>query len=171
MGEGREQKLEATTAITKAQMMVTEFAWINQARSSPTLSPGFSWLIQGPMWCSAAVWPCLISLIAVKMWDSPWAKRHARSEKGIVSRSKDSKGEIQPWQRYKTLRKKAGKKKMALWQCQASVSSHAATQTMPSPPTALEGMQWLCHWGGECTHVSPRWMASSRAASAVASFP
>lgn len=35
-------------------MMLTEFAWVKQA-ASPTLSLGFSWLIQGSMWSSAAV--------------------------------------------------------------------------------------------------------------------
>lgn len=42
---------------------------------------------------------------------------------------------------------------------------------MLSPPTVLEGMQWLPHWDGECAHVSPCWTASSRDASAVDSSP
>ena len=139
--------------------------------SSPTLSLAFSWLIQGPIWCSAALWPCLNSLVAIKMWESPGAKRHVRWEKRIVSRSKDSKGETEPWQRYKTLRKKAGRKKTAIWQCPALVCSHAATQTMPSAPAVLEWMLWLPCWGGERAHVSPCWTVSRRATSAVASFP
>lgn len=60
---------------------------------------------------------------------------------------------------------------MAIWRCQASACSHAASQTTASSPAVLEGVQWLPCWGGEHAHVSPRWTDSSRAASALALFP
>lgn len=60
---------------------------------------------------------------------------------------------------------------MAIWQCQASACSRAASQTPASSPTVLEGVQWLPRWGGEHAHVSPCWTDSSSAASAVALFP